>query len=136
MQVKTSKSDPIQINWIELGLGWGRIGMTLCPGKSQIDGISGVWERDLKTDLDDIRKWGAKHVFSLITQDEESDLQVLDLAEKTITFMFSKKMSIFNDSSVLVSIVMNIFPIMISTYIKEKENFTSEEQELLVIDTV
>ena len=82
MQVKTSKSDPIQINWIELGLGWGRIGMTLCPGKSQMDGISGVWERDLKTDLDDIRKWGAKHVFSLITQDEESDLQVLDLAEK------------------------------------------------------
>ena len=39
--------------------------------------------------------------------------QILDLAEKTITFMFSKKMSIFNDSSVLVSIVMNIFPIMI-----------------------
>jgi hypothetical protein len=62
--------------------------------------------------------------------------QILDLAEKTITFMFSKKMSIFNDSSVLVSIVMNIFPIMISTYIKEKENFTSEEQELLVMRLV
>ena len=81
-QIKTSSSDPIQINWIEIGTGWGQIGMTLCPGKKQTDGISGHWDRDLKTDLTDIRRWGAKHVLTLLDADEYSELQVSDLADE------------------------------------------------------
>ena len=62
-QIKTSDSDPIQINWIEIGTGWGQIAMTLCPGKKQTDGISGRWNRDLAKDLGDIKKWGAKKAY-------------------------------------------------------------------------
>ena len=75
-QIKTSDSDPIEINWIEIGTGWGQIGMTLCPGKKQTDGISGRWNRDLAKDLGDIKKWGAKHVLSLLETDEYSELQI------------------------------------------------------------
>ena len=81
-QIKTSDSDPIEINWIEIGTGWGQIGMTLCPGKKQTDGISGRWNRDLAKDLGDIKKWGAKHVLSLLEPNEYSELQIPDLAEE------------------------------------------------------
>ncbi len=84
-QIKTSDSDPIQINWLEIGTGWGQIGLTLCPGKKQTDGITGHWDRDLKTDLIDVRRWGAKHVLSLLDADECSELQVSDLADEIRT---------------------------------------------------
>ena len=80
--IRTSYSDPIQINWIEIGTGWGQIGMTLCPGKKQPDGISGLWDRNPEVDLSDIRQWGAKHVVSLLGDNELSDLKVPDLGQR------------------------------------------------------
>ncbi len=76
---KTSESDPLRIAAVTLGNGHGRIGITLCPGKTDPDGISGAWARDLDTDLDAIQRWGATAVVSLITDEEIDHLSVRDL---------------------------------------------------------
>ena len=70
---RTSESSPLRIAAATPGIGNGRIGMTLCPGKIDPAGMSGPWARDLDTDLDAIQRWGATAVVSLIT-DEEFDL--------------------------------------------------------------
>ena len=63
------------------GDGHGRIGVTLCPGKTDPGAISGPAARDLDTDLDAIGRWGATAVVSLITDEEMDHLSVRDLPE-------------------------------------------------------
>ena len=75
---KTSE-DPLRIAAVTPGDGHGRIGVTLCPGKTDPGGISGTWTRDLETDLDAIQRWGATAVVSLITDEEIDLLSVGDL---------------------------------------------------------
>ena len=58
------------------GDGHGRIGITLCPGKTDPNGMSGAWARDLDTDLDAIQRWGATAVVTLI---EEHEFDLLDV---------------------------------------------------------
>ena len=70
---RTSESHPLRIAAVTPGDGHGRIGITLCPGKTDPAGMTGAWTRDLDTDLDAIQRWGATAVVSLIT-DEELDL--------------------------------------------------------------
>ena len=70
---RTSESHPLRIAAVTPGDSHGRIGITLCPGKTDPAGMTGVWTRDLDTDLDAIQRWGATAVVSLIT-DEELDL--------------------------------------------------------------
>ena len=69
---RTSENSPLRIAAVTpgdgRGEGRGRIGITLCPGKTDSEGISGPWARDLDTDLDAIRDWGATAVISLITR--------------------------------------------------------------------
>ena len=57
--------------------------MTLCPGKKQINALSGTWNRDLRVDLDDIRRWGASQLVSLITQSEMVELGLSDLEKES-----------------------------------------------------
>ena len=78
---KTSASSPLRIAEVTPGDGHGRIGITLCPGKTDHQGQSGAWERNLDTDLNVIQGWGATAVVSLITNEEIDDLQVRDLAQ-------------------------------------------------------
>jgi hypothetical protein len=63
-RVKTSHSDPLWFAVVTPGPKFGRIGITLCPGKHDADGgkYDGgtYWKRDLATDLDAIRDWGAR----------------------------------------------------------------------------
>ena len=73
---KTSKSHPLRIDHVHTGNGRGRIGITLCPGKTDPHAMIGAWERDLGTDLDVIRDWGATAVLTLITDEEIRDLKV------------------------------------------------------------
>ena len=61
------------------GEGMGRIGITLCPGKTDPCGRTGAWKRDLTEDLDTIRSWEARAVVTLITRKEMEDLKVQDL---------------------------------------------------------
>ena len=59
----------------------GRIGITLCPGKTDPYGMTRAWERDLTEDLDAIRDWGATAVVTLVTRAEMEQLKVPDLGE-------------------------------------------------------
>ena len=63
--LRTSESHPLRIDTVQARPGWGLIGMSLCPGKQQVDGLSGHWQRDLGVDLEHIRAWGASIVVSL-----------------------------------------------------------------------
>ena len=78
---RTSENSPIRIAAVTPGDGKGRIGLTLCPGKTDPAAISGPAARDLDTDLDAIRRWGATAVVSLITDEEIDHLSVRDLPE-------------------------------------------------------
>ena len=76
---KTSRSHPLYIDAVSPEDGHGRIGLTLCPGKTDPYGIFGDWERDLDLDLDVVQRWGATAVVSLITDREIEQLEVRDL---------------------------------------------------------
>lgn len=76
--VRTSQSHPLRIGTIELESG-GKIGITFCPGKKQSSAMSGRWDRDLDTDLQAIRDWGATHLVTLIAPWEFEELSVKDL---------------------------------------------------------
>ena len=77
----TSESNPLRIASVTPGDGQGRIGITLCPGKTDPAAMAGPTARDLDTDLDVIRDWGATAVVSLITKEEIDDLEVGDLED-------------------------------------------------------
>ncbi len=81
MRILTSKNSPLRIAAVTPGNGHGRIGITLCPGKTDPDGMTGWWKRDLDTDLDVVREWGATAVVSLIEEKEIEDLQVSGLGK-------------------------------------------------------
>jgi len=75
--LRTSTTDPIQIP--TLSAASGRIGISFCPGK-QGPALAGfTWNRDLATDLDAVRGWGAAAVVSLIEKHEMGLLGVADL---------------------------------------------------------
>ena len=78
--IKTSRTHPIRVDPVRPKEGYGRIGVTLCPGKKYPWGLAGNWERDLDLDLDRISRWGATAVVSLITREEIRDLEVQDLS--------------------------------------------------------
>ena len=63
---KTSVSDPLRIAVVTPDGTQGRIGITLCPGKTDSSAWSGPWARDLDLDLDVIQHWGATALLSLI----------------------------------------------------------------------
>ena len=74
--VKTSENDPLCIAAVIPGDSFGRIGITLCPGKKDAQGWGGHWDRDLDLDLDAVMRWGATAVITLITDEELDGLQV------------------------------------------------------------
>ena len=78
--IKTSETHPIRVDSVRPKDGYGRIGVTLCPGKKYPWGLAGNWERDLDPDLDRISRWGATAVVSLITWEEIRDLEVQNLS--------------------------------------------------------
>ena len=66
----TSANSPMQIAQVLTRSAGGRIGITLCPGKWQAHSVSGRWQRDMDTDLQALRQWGAAAVVTLMPQDE------------------------------------------------------------------
>ena len=79
--VRDSQSHPLQIASISAGEGWGRVGITLCPGKKHLGAMTGAWDRDLKLDVAAIAEWGAVSVVSLIEPHELKSLCVSGLGE-------------------------------------------------------
>jgi ADP-ribosyl-[dinitrogen reductase] hydrolase len=81
---RTSLTHPLQIAVIAAGPGFGRVGITLCPGKYDLHAMSGEWERDLALDLDTICKWGAAAVVTLLEPEELTVLRVERLGEEVL----------------------------------------------------
>jgi ADP-ribosyl-[dinitrogen reductase] hydrolase len=68
--MRTSVSHPLQIASVSSGSDFGRVELTLCPGKYDPHGMSGAWDRDLALDLDAVRDWGAAAVVTLVEEKE------------------------------------------------------------------
>src|SRR5713101_1598773 len=79
---RTSVTHPLLIADISAGLGFGRVGITFCPGKHDRQAKSGHWDRDLAADLDAIRDWGAAAVVTLVEPRELVLLRVEHLGEE------------------------------------------------------
>ena len=77
---RTSASHPLQIAEIPLAEG-GVIGVTFCPGKQQVQAMTGPWARDLQADVTRIKTWGAAAVVTLTTIDELVELSVPGLGD-------------------------------------------------------
>lgn len=77
--MRTSISHPLEIATVEIAPGFGRIGITLCPGKQQKGAATGHWARDLALDLDAVERWGAAAVLTLIEDKELKQLGVMEL---------------------------------------------------------
>ena len=71
-------SGPLHIDCIDLP-GGGRIGMTHCPGRCKPDARGRSWQRELKSDVDTIRRAGFESVLSLLPSDELAAYGVPDL---------------------------------------------------------
>lgn len=76
IEPRTSHSHPLQIAEVQPAPGLGKIGLTLCPGKTQSWGLSGSWARDLALDLDVAAAWDAAVVVTLVEPHELDRLQV------------------------------------------------------------
>lgn len=61
--------------------GYGRIGVTFCPGKKDAGAMTGAWERDLDLDVQAIADWGAAAVVTLIEDHEFELLEVEGLGD-------------------------------------------------------
>ncbi|MBD5646976.1 MAG: phosphatase [Desulfovibrio sp.] len=57
------------------------LGLSICPGKVDPWAYSGPCVRDLAADVETIRQWGARHVVTLLEEDELAYLQVTGLGE-------------------------------------------------------
>jgi len=74
----TSEKEPLRIDEVPVPGTSGCIGMTLCPGQKDPYAAFGPWNRDLVTDLQAIRDWGASTIVTLI---EEHEFNLLGLAD-------------------------------------------------------
>ncbi len=72
----TSVTHPLDIAVVEVAPSYGRIGVSACPGRKQLNAPSGPWYRQLDIDLNDIRNWGAVAVITVAQQRELLDLDV------------------------------------------------------------
>ena len=81
MVVKTSETDPLRIDRVEITGISGVIGITLCPGK-KIDSLFGwTWDRDLDTDMQAIKAWGTDAFVTLLEDHEFEMLSVCELPD-------------------------------------------------------
>ena len=80
--IRTSLTHPLQIAEVSAPGTKGIIGITFCPGKKQVNAMSGVWDRDLGIDLDAIKAWGASTVITLIEPHEIMALKVSGLGKQ------------------------------------------------------
>jgi ADP-ribosyl-[dinitrogen reductase] hydrolase len=76
---RTSQTHPLRIATIPVGELGGAVGVTFAPGKRQVAAMTGIWKRDLATDLEVIREWGAHDLISLLEPQEFEELAISDL---------------------------------------------------------
>jgi len=75
--MRTSINHPLRIAEIPVPRSRGIIGVSLCPGKKQLQSSFGThWHRDLDVDLDRIQRWGATLILTLVELEELVELEV------------------------------------------------------------
>lgn len=81
--IRTSQSHPLHIATLPVGSSGGAIGVTFAPGKHQSRAMTGIWARDLSSDLEAIVAWGATDLVTLLEPWELDALRIPDLPERT-----------------------------------------------------
>lgn len=79
-EVRTSQTHPLKIATLFIGKRGGAVGVTFAPGKHQEVAMTGTWTRDLMTDLQAIRAWGASDLITLLESYEFEELKITQLA--------------------------------------------------------
>lgn len=77
--MRTSDTHPLYIDALEVANG--RLGLTICPGKTGDSLYGPGWARDLAMDIAAIRAWGPAHVLTLVETDEMVRLGVPHLPD-------------------------------------------------------
>lgn len=80
---RTSITHPLDIADVEAAPSYGCIGLSACPGRKQLNAVTGRWYRDLSMDLNAISHWGAAAVISLIEKAELQDFDIEDIGDET-----------------------------------------------------
>jgi predicted protein tyrosine phosphatase len=80
--IRTSETHPLHIAAVDLGVGKGKIGVTLAPGKHDSAAEGGAWARDLQRDLDVVAAWKPRTVVTLIEPHEFEWLNILTLGDE------------------------------------------------------
>jgi ADP-ribosyl-[dinitrogen reductase] hydrolase len=73
---RTSLTDPLRIDEVDIPGCDGRLGLTLCPGKLAPSAHGAPWARNVALDFEVIRAWGASAVVTLLETAELADLSV------------------------------------------------------------
>lgn len=83
MEIKTSDTHPIRVDWLPLELP-GKVGLTFAPGKHQPAAYTnGIWERDLGKDLDRlVGEYGMQLQVCLLEDHELPRLGIPHLVEE------------------------------------------------------
>jgi ADP-ribosyl-[dinitrogen reductase] hydrolase len=76
--ISTSENSPLLI--AELPLGKGLMGLTLCPGKKDLEAWHGPCWRDLQADLKVVKDWGAGADVIVVTLMEGFELKNMQVA--------------------------------------------------------
>ena len=71
-----SFTHPLEIASVRPAPQWGRIGLSVCPGKQRPAGATAAWNRDVQIDVTDVAAWGAAAVVTLIEDHELRSLGV------------------------------------------------------------
>ena len=84
--IRTSQTHPLRIATISVGERGGAVGVTFAPGKRQAAAMTGIWKRDLATDLKVIRDWGAQDLITLLEPHEFEELEISDLPTQSAAY--------------------------------------------------
>lgn len=79
--MRTSETHPLYINEVIVPGASGRIGITFCPGKKGESFTGPDWDRDIQADLDQISRWGARNIITLLEDHEFEMLGVSGLGD-------------------------------------------------------
>lgn len=79
--IRTSQSHPLRIATLPVGDWGGAVGVTFAPGKHQAAAMTGIWQRDLASDLEAIKQWGATDILTLLEPHEFEELEITALPQ-------------------------------------------------------
>lgn len=79
MTVRTSDTHPLRIDSVTIPATGGQIGITFCPGKKQMNALTGSWDRNLEQDMRCIAEWKPDAMLTLIEAHEFEELGVSQL---------------------------------------------------------